>query len=361
MGRYGGGVLASSFSARRTSTTTTTTTTVSSNKIDVVLEAFSSGFEAEVMLAEEETQYRQRCRFSVGGSGAELHYRVGERRVDSFELASPRINAAMPRILRTFENLSLGLRAVHFHAPRSLDFPILVSLVYASPFDEAAWLDAARTLLPEIHCVGRSKGLTLACDRSSTLEKLFVDDRTFVLEFPEGSFCHPNARANERSLEWLCARLRDIGECDLLELYCGAANHTVTLAALCRTVVAVEVDATLVAAARRNLDRNGVTNATVLASDASKYCARLGAKIKNLFDALLVDPPRRGLDPKTRRILRHYDNVLYVSCNPAALQTDLDFLAETHQIRSFAVLDAFPRTPHLECLVHFERKDPAAS
>lgn len=34
------------------------------------------------------------------------------------------------------------------------------------------------------------------------------------------------------------------------------------------------------------------------------------------FTTLLVDPPRAGLDDKTVQLLREFDRVVYISCNP---------------------------------------------
>ena len=40
-------------------------------------------------------------------------------------------------------------------------------------------------------------------------------------------------------------------------------------------------------------------------------------------DVILVDPPRCGLDATTRELVALYEHVLYISCNPKALLTDL--------------------------------------
>jgi len=42
-----------------------------------------------------------------------------------------------------------------------------------------------------------------------------------------------------------------------------------------------------------------------------------------VFDMILVDPPRCGLDPTTRRLIGAYKFILYISCNPDALHRDI--------------------------------------
>jgi len=70
------------------------------------------------------------------------------------------------------------------------------------------------------------------------------------------------------------------------------------------------------------------------------------------FDALLIDPPRRGfpgLDNWVKKIKPRY--VLYVSCNPASLARDLRGLNSRFRIKSVQLLDMFPATAHFETFV----------
>jgi len=70
------------------------------------------------------------------------------------------------------------------------------------------------------------------------------------------------------------------------------------------------------------------------------------------FDALLIDPPRRGfpgLDNWVKKIKPRY--VLYVSCNPASLARDLRGLSTKFRLKSVQLLDMFPATAHFETFV----------
>lgn len=364
MGRYGG-----RFASRESRVLT-----ASGAKLGVVLKELETELAeadiVDVMEAEKATHYRQRCRFSVVGSGNSLSYTVFDglqaASIESFELASDRINALMlpvRDVLRESDLLSgYQLRAVHFHAPRREASPVMLSLVYGCVVERVeAWLAAAASFRAKLalqlgevaYCVGRWKGTTLVSGGDSVVEELALEDGVLQLEFPEGVFSHPNTRANERSVEWLRSRIRAMGaNVHLLELFCGAGNHTAALAPLCSSVLAVEIDASLVSAAQRNLERNHVDNARVLQRDAGRFSHRLYCcSLRNnklQYNAVLVDPPRRGLDDATRRLIRDFQEVLYVSCNPNALQTDAKHLADTHKIAAFAALDAFPTTPHYE-------------
>ena len=74
------------------------------------------------------------------------------------------------------------------------------------------------------------------------------------------------------------------------------------------------------------------------------------------FSTVLVDPPRQGLDPDTRRMIAAYDTIVYISCSPDSLARDLKELQQTHDLERFAVFDQFCYTPHLESGVMLTKK-----
>ena len=66
------------------------------------------------------------------------------------------------------------------------------------------------------------------------------------------------------------------------------------------------------------------------------------------FSTVFVDPPRAGLDEATIRLVRRFDHIIYVSCNPETLARDLATLTQTHAVLSAAIFDQFPHTEHVE-------------
>eukprot|EP00466_Bigelowiella_natans_P017026 jgi/Bigna1/147014/aug1.126_g21722 len=86
------------------------------------------------------------------------------------------------------------------------------------------------------------------------------------------------------------------------------------------------------------------------------------------FSAVLVDPPRAGLDEFTRKLslrlclkieknVATYPAILYISCNPEALKRDMKELVQSHRAVQFAFLDHFPYTKHVECAVYLIQKE----
>ena len=75
-------------------------------------------------------------------------------------------------------------------------------------------------------------------------------------------------------------------------------------------------------------------------------------------DAVIVDPPRSGLSPKMKSLLRTagFRDFLYVSCDPATLARDLESLQGTYDILDVTGFDLFPQTAHVEAVVHLRAK-----
>ena len=361
MGRYGGAFAGRVDDAADTS---------AEAKAQRVVAMFPADALPATTLIVPETQTRDRCRFSFSRTTGDLEFAengvVGPVAENGHRLASQRVSSVLNAVVAELTpTLSRNLRAAHVHAPRCGSEPV-VALVYEGGVDdENAWLVDAEELRATVRCslVGRFKGQALICGNDFAREILSLDDgRELTYEFPEGSFCHPNGSANERSESWLCARAATISG-NLLELYCGAGTHTCALSKYFARVIAVEVDAKLVEAAQRNLAANHCANATVVADSVGKRRGRLHSVLRKRawddvrFDCILVDPPRRGLDDATLGALAGFSHVLVVACNPEKLARDCDVLLRTHAVAAFAGVDGFPGTPHVECLAHFVRRD----
>ena len=74
-------------------------------------------------------------------------------------------------------------------------------------------------------------------------------------------------------------------------------------------------------------------------------------------DGIVLDPPRRGAGLKVIKAVALVAPrvVVYVACDPVAFARDAAFLLEAgYELTSFAVLDAFPMTSHMECIAKFE-------
>ena len=177
-----------------------------------------------------------------------------------------------------------------------------------------------------------------------------------TLGFRPLDFIQVNAGLNEhmvaRALDLLDVQRDD----RVLDLFCGLGNFTLPLARVAREVVGVEGDAGLVARARENAGRNGLSNARFHAADLAQDL-RGEPWMKAGFDRLLLDPPRSGADVVLKQLpLEGLRRIVYVSCHPGSLARDAGFLVRDRgwTLRAAGVMDMFPHTAHVESIAMFE-------
>ena len=75
-------------------------------------------------------------------------------------------------------------------------------------------------------------------------------------------------------------------------------------------------------------------------------------------DALIVDPPRTGLDDKLLDTILKYQpaKMVYVSCNTATLARDLVKLSKVYDVHYIQSVDMFPHTARTEAVVKLVKK-----
>jgi tRNA (uracil-5-)-methyltransferase len=166
-------------------------------------------------------------------------------------------------------------------------------------------------------------------------------------------------------LGWASSVTRNSGH-DLLELYCGNGNFTLPLSKNFNKVLATEVSKTSISAMSHNIEINQVSNiaiARLSSEDAAQAIRRLRPFRRlahiNLddyqFSTVFVDPPRAGLDQHTLQLVKQFDNICYISCNPDSLIANLQVLTHTHSIKQVALFDQFPYTEHIESGVFLKK------
>lgn len=133
----------------------------------------------------------------------------------------------------------------------------------------------------------------------------------------------------------------------VLDLYSGVGAYGLMLAEGRGKVVMVEEVRQAAEAARRRAPRNVEVQASRVED----------MKVRGRFDVAILNPARRGSDPKS---LEHISTLtrklVYVSCGPETLVRDLDVLA-AHGLRttSLVPIDLFPQTPEVETVAVLEK------
>ena len=141
------------------------------------------------------------------------------------------------------------------------------------------------------------------------------------------------------------------------DLYCGIGTVTLCLADCAAKVIGIDSSESAVRDARENAKQNGVTNAEFICGKAEDALEKLyadGAK----FDAIVVDPARRGCDVRLLDTIgsRGPGRVVYISCDPASLARDVKILYEYgYKLSKIKPVDCFPFTPHVETVALLEK------
>lgn len=169
------------------------------------------------------------------------------------------------------------------------------------------------------------------------------------------SFAQVNAAQASRLFAEVAA-LMPVGDgIRVVDLYSGYGAIGLRLAAAGARVIAVERNRVATRdgsdIARANELQERIRFVTGDAGHGLAIAAEEGP-----IDALVVDPPRRGLTDEVVDRLRAaaLPRIVYVSCNPESLLRDLDRLAPTYRTCSLRPVDLFPRTDHVEVVALLE-------
>lgn len=280
--------------------------------------------------------YRIRAKL-VHESGQLGLFTAGHAIADTSEcrILHPDLRQALNR-LRSLLPLESALLAVD---ARLADEGILLTLVVPEGSDTAILhRDAERLLhhIPMIRGVAYSErhpksvqvlgGAPVHLLGAKDLIHHLAESSPYHLAVP-GGFVQSHAEqatalhaAIEREVQ---TRLGSLSKLDIVELYAGAGALALRLAAQGAKVTAVEAFAPSVALLERTANEQRLTLRALASTAELALATRIGA------DAIIVDPPRRGLSVEVRTsIARAKPRLLvYVSCEPRTLARDLAHLS----------------------------------
>jgi tRNA (uracil-5-)-methyltransferase len=319
--------------------------------------------------------FRMRAEFRIWHEGDDSYYAMFDPehprepvRVDAFPIATRAISDLMQPLLAAITAepaLRFKLFQIEFLA--TLTGQVLVTLIYHRRL-ESEWETAAQQLeaMLKIAIIGRSKGQRLVLSQDYVDESLTLHGQPWHFRQPENAFTQPNAEVCRHMIEWMCQQAQTTDVVDLLELYCGIGTFTLPLSKHFNRVLATELSRTAIAAAQFNQSLNQIENVAIgriSAEDFTRgWTTGTGRRMQAWqvdqynFTSVFVDPPRAGLDPQTLGLVKEFKQILYMSCNPSTLFSNLENLSDTHDIASIALFDQFPYTPHREVGVMLTRK-----
>jgi 23S rRNA (uracil1939-C5)-methyltransferase len=172
------------------------------------------------------------------------------------------------------------------------------------------------------------------------------------------AFLQTNTEMAERLYELAREYAALTGAENVFDLYCGTGTIGLSLAGQAGAVWGVEISEEAVACAIENAELNGIENAHFFAGNVGQSIDEL-VEEAGTPDLVVVDPPRAGLAGKALRRLGRIGapRIVYVSCNPTTLASDVKVLQEDfgYELRRCRPVDMFPHTPHVESVSLLEK------
>lgn len=145
----------------------------------------------------------------------------------------------------------------------------------------------------------------------------------------------------------------------VIDAYSGIGTIGLSFAKQVKEVYGVEVIETAVEDAKKNAERNDITNAHYVADSAENAMAKW-SKDGIKPDVIIVDPPRKGLTESFIKasVAMQPEKITYVSCNPATMARDIKLYQELgYELKKVQPVDLFPQTHHVEAVALLSKLD----
>lgn len=151
----------------------------------------------------------------------------------------------------------------------------------------------------------------------------------------------------------------DVSETDhIIDAYCGVGTIGFAFADKVASVRGMDIIPEAIEDAKNNAKAMGFDNTYYEAGKAEDIIPKWYAEGYRA-DAIIVDPPRTGLDEKLLKTILTYQpkKMVYVSCNTSTLARDLVELSKVYEVHYIQSVDMFPHTARTEAVVRLQKKE----
>ena len=187
----------------------------------------------------------------------------------------------------------------------------------------------------------------------------YISDKLgeYTFKISPNSFYQVNPIQTEK-LYNLAIESANLNKEDILcDLYCGIGTIGIFASKYVKKVYGIEIVEDAIKDAKENAKLNNISNIDFIEGDVETAFDKL-LKQNIIPTAVIVDPPRKGLDNKTVENLKKLklQRLVYVSCNPATLMRDLAKLEEVYSIKEITPVDNFCYSSHVESIASLQLK-----
>lgn len=285
-----------------------------------------------------EWNYRNTVQFHLSATGKPGYQRAGANGVVGIRecyLPLPEINALWPQLELEAE---AGIQRVSIRC--GSDDELLVGLESSSPEPPEFSVDIPLSVV----LLSPDEDLLLAGEDYSLMQVL---GRTFRVS--AASFFQVNLPQAEAMVKHVIEILKVDLQSEIVDAYCGAGLFSAFLAPNVKSLIGIELAESSCNDFAVNLDE--FENVSLYVGAVEEILPELKLKPQ----AVLLDPPRAGLDPTAMVALIESapQQIVYVSCDPATLARDIKkLLTAGYTLESVTPFDLFPQTYHVECVAN---------
>lgn len=248
----------------------------------------------------------------------------------------------------------------------------LVVLFVTDDFNEKTFVSAVEQVLPQASIMvavntgladtAAPESLRVLKGKDHLFEKIELTgengkiERVVTFKLAAQSFFQTNTLTAQKMYSTVRSVVKKIRPKRIYDLYGGAGSFSLSCADLCGQSICVESVAPAIYNGIENAKINNVDNVQFFCSKVEDFVKEQPIEKK---DALIIlDPPRGGMHPKAAKAVAEsgVENVLYISCNPVTLATDLKILTQHYEILHVEAFDFFPHSDHIETFVQLKLK-----
>lgn len=147
---------------------------------------------------------------------------------------------------------------------------------------------------------------------------------------------------------------------EILDLFCGTGTIAQLVAQRkpSSKIIGVDIVEEAIEDARENAKKNQLSHVDFYAADVGKFLKE-HPQFEGKIGALILDPPRAGIAPKTlaKTIELNAKRIVYISCNPSTQARDASLLFDAgYDLVKFCLVDQFPHTGHIESIAKFVKR-----
>lgn len=327
-------------------------------------------------------EYRNKAAFPIAmvqGSVVMGMYRAGTHVVVPIErciLQHPAIHKVM-EIFCTWANqanLTVYTEATHFGLLRYLVVRVVGNGVLVCVVVNGSFVPQIQALYTALKQEFEEVGLSININTQKTNVILnqtgFVQiagkeqlcGEAFGITFPisSGSFMQINESIRNCIYQKVLQQVQ--AYMSVIDAYAGAGLLTSMCAKRVKQAYGIEIIPQAVQNANALAESNGLTNVQNICGDVVEVLPKLVKKVNAQECAIILDPPRKGCEPKVMQTVASFapEKIVYVSCNPQTLARDIqEFFKSAKQkytLQFVQPYDMFPQTGHVEMVAVLVKK-----